>query len=94
VATVDPRRRHTTAVDGGAHFAPEGFLSLSAVAEACSSTAHGSSSPNLHWMRTGIERNRRGRRWRRSLPASPRLKTGEFFSPFVYVMFDSGFFWG
>jgi hypothetical protein len=72
---------------------PEGFFPFGR-GEASPSTAHGFSSPSLHWMRTGIERNRRGRRRWRSLPASPRLKSGEFFSPFLSVMFDSGFFWG
>jgi hypothetical protein len=75
----------STAKDGGGvvrPLPPKGIFPFGR-GGASPSTAHGSSSPSLHWMRMGIERNRRGRRRRRSLPASPRLKPGEIFSSFV-----------
>jgi hypothetical protein len=78
-------------VDGGAHFAPEGFLSLSVVAEACSSTAL------FFFLCLGMPM-RTGSRGTARLGTAVQLcrRSSEFFlfPLFLSVMLDSGFFLG
>jgi hypothetical protein len=78
---LSPRRRRATAVDGGRHFAPEGSLSLSVVAEASPSTAHVLRPVPRHADAHWIERNGAALWWR-IFSGEPDGQPVSFFSPF------------